>query len=175
MRRRHPLPHRWLMTDERLGDALLPIVAALPRGSGLVFRHYATPPAERRALFVAVRRIARARRLVLLVAGPPVGRGDGVHGRDARRGRGLATRPVHHLHDRIAAERAGVDAVFVSPVFATRSHPGARVLGRIGLARLVRGSRVPAIALGGMTAARARGLPGIAGWAAIDAWSKARA
>jgi len=161
------------MTDERIGDALLPTLAALPRGSGVVFRHYATPAPERRALFAAVRRIARARRLVLLVAGPSLARAGGVHGRSARRGRGLATRPVHSIPERIAAERAGADAIFVSPVFATRSHPGAPALGRIRFGLLVRGTRLPVIALGGMTPARAATLRpfGIAGWAAIDAFT----
>ncbi|KQN35513.1 thiamine monophosphate synthase [Sphingomonas sp. Leaf407] len=173
MRSRHPLPRCWLMTDERLGAALPAIVARMPRGSGIVFRHYATPPVERRALFAKVRRIARARRLVLLVAGPALPRADGIHGRTARPGRGLATRPVHTLRERIAAERAGVDAIFVSPVFATRSHPGARALGRVRLGLLLRNNRLPTIALGGMDAPRARSLTGraIHGWAAIDAWA----
>lgn len=171
MPRRHPLPHRWLMTDERLGDALLPIVGAMPRGSGIVFRHYATPLPERRALFAAVHRIARARRHVLLIAGRVLPGADGVHGRRARRGRGLATRPVHDRAELVAAERAGVDAVFVSPVFVTASHPGAPALGRVRFQQLIHGARVPVIALGGMTAARAQALKGIAGWAAIDAWA----
>lgn len=178
MRPRHPLPRRWLMTDERLGDRLPAIVAAMPRGSGIVFRHYATPSAERRALFGQVLRIARGRRIVVLVAGPPMRGGDGVHGRSVRRSyqgmanRGMATRPVHSVRERIAAERAGVAAVFVSPVFATRSHPGAGGLGRVRFGLVVQGARVPVIALGGMDARRARGLRafGIAGWAAIDAW-----
>lgn len=161
------------MTDERLGERLPAIVAALPRGSGIVFRHYATPPPARRALFEQVRRIARARAHVLLVAGAPLPGGDGMHGRTARRGRGMATRPVHSVAERIAAERAGVDAIFVSPVFATASHPGARVLGRVRFGLLVHGARVPVIALGGMTVTRAATLRpfGVAGWAAIDAWA----
>lgn len=174
MPRRHPLPPCWLMTDERLGNALLPMVATLPRGSGVVFRHYATPAGERRRMFAQVRRIARARRLVLLIAGPFLPGGDGIHGRKALRGKGLVTRPVHSMSERIAAERAGVDAIFVSPVFATRSHPGARALGRVRFQRMIHGARVPVIALGGMTAARARTLTGIAGWAAIDAWAPDR-
>lgn len=171
MPRRHPLPQHWLMTDERLGDALPAMVAKLPRGSGVVFRHYATPQGERRRKFTQVRRIARARRIMLLVAGPVLRGGDGVHGRKALPAKGLATRPVHSLRERIAAERAGVDAIFVSPVFATRSHPGAPALGRVRFQQLIHGARVPVIALGGMTAARARTLKGIAGWAAIDAWA----
>lgn len=174
MDRRHPLPRRWMMTDERLGDDLPAKVAKLPRGSGVVFRQYATPKGKRRRMFAQVRRIARARRLTLLIAGPFLPGGDGVHGKKARKSKGLATRPVHSVRERIAAERAGVDATFVSPVFATRSHPGARPLGRIRFALLIRGTRLPVIALGGMTERRARTLPGIAGWAAIDAWSEFR-
>lgn len=172
MRARHPLPRCWLMTDERLGTAVLSIVARMPRGSGIVFRHYATPPAERKRLAQQIARIARRRGLVLVMAGEPVWRADGLHGRHARRGHGYATRPVHTMRERIAAERAGVDAIFVSPVFATRSHVGARGLGRVRFGLLIRGSRLPVIALGGMDARRARGLAGfgIAGWAAIDAW-----
>lgn len=64
----------------------------------------------------------------------------------------------------------GADAVFVSPVFATRSHPGAEVLGVQGAERIARGLRVPVIALGGMDAARFGELDGFYGWAAIDAW-----
>ena len=73
MTRRHPCywPRLWLMTDERLGDALLPAIVALPRSAGIIFRHYSLPPAERRALFDRVRRIARQKRLMLLLAGSP--------------------------------------------------------------------------------------------------------
>ena len=56
---RQALPTRWLMTDERLGDAIWPALARLPRGAGVVFRHYATPAAERRALFAAVARATK--------------------------------------------------------------------------------------------------------------------
>ena len=39
------------MTDERLGDGLWAALERLPKGSGVVFRHYGLAPAERRALF----------------------------------------------------------------------------------------------------------------------------
>jgi thiamine-phosphate pyrophosphorylase len=158
------------MTDERIGDALWPALARLPRGAGVVFRHYGLPLAERKRLFARVRRIARARGLVLVRAGQDrLGREDGTHN---AAGRGLRTRSAHSRNDAIAAQRAGADAVFVSPVFATRSHPGASALGRVRLGLLVRGLKVPVIALGGITPARAATLErmGLYGWAAIDAW-----
>ena len=61
--------------------------------------------------------------------------------------------------------------MFVSPIFATRSHPGGKVLGPARAQRIARKLRVPAIALGGMDAERFRGLDWFYGWAAIDAWS----
>ncbi|WP_082464024.1 thiamine phosphate synthase [Sphingomonas sp. Leaf17] len=159
------------MTDERMGDALWPALRALPPGSGVVFRHYATPSFARRALFVRVRRIARARRLVLVAArSVGLGRCDGVHGHGRERGPGIRTWPAHRRAEALAGVRAGADALFVSPVFATRSHPGAAAL-RLGQAvRIGRGLGRPVIALGGMTAMRFRRIRryGFDGWAAID-------
>ncbi|WP_448662733.1 thiamine phosphate synthase [Sphingomonas sp. CJ20] len=161
------------MTDERMGDALWNALERLPRGSGVVFRHYGLPPSERRAMFAKVARVARRRRLVLVRAGAaPLGRGAaGAHGN--RPARGLHTAPAHSRVEAIRAIRAGADALFVSPVFATRSHPGAAVLGRVRLGLMIRGLGVPVIALGGMNPARARSLHGLGvhGWAAIDAWT----
>jgi thiamine-phosphate pyrophosphorylase len=165
------VPTRWLMTDERLGDALWGALwgalRRLPPGSGVVFRHYATPAAERRMLFARVRRVARARRLVLVVAGPPMA-GALRHGRIA----GAYSWPVHNRAEGLAAQRAGAKMVMVSPVFPTRSHPGAAALGAARAARIGRLAGVPLIALGGMTERRWRRIArlGFTGWAGIDAW-----
>lgn len=169
MRRRH-LPRIWLMTDERMGERLWPALQRLPAGSGVVFRHYALSPNERRRLFARVARIARARRLVLVRAGSlRLGREDGVHG---ARGRGLRTAPAHSRSEALCAVQRGAQLLFVSPVFATRSHPDAVALGRSRLGLLIVGLGVPVIALGGMTARRFASLRGLNlhGWAAIDAW-----
>ncbi len=171
MRRRQPLPRLWLMTDERQGDALWAALERLPRGAGVVFRHYGLPRPERRALFERVRRLCRRRRLVLLAAGEKLGQADGGHRLKQRRAPGLRTAPAHGLAEIRAAERAGAALVFLSPVFPTRSHPGARTLGRVRFGLIARQADVPVIALGGMDESRARTLPGAYGWAAIDAWS----
>lgn len=171
MQARH-LPRHWLMTDERLGDGLWDALARLPRGSGVVFRHYATPPAERRRLFAAVARIARRRGLVLVRAGaqamPLEG---GVHNRGGPSG-GIRTFAVHRRRDIVRARRAGADLIFASPVFATRSHPGARGLGPVRLGLMIRDAGLPVVALGGMDVRQARRLRALKlyGWAAIDAW-----
>jgi len=167
--RRAPLPTRWLMTDERMGEALWRALERLPRGGGVVFRHYTLPPGERRRWFARVRRVALRRGLVLVRAG--MVRMAGEMGTHARRGAGVVTWPVHDVGEARAARRARANAVFVSPVFATRSHPGAAGLGFRRARAIGRVAGVPIIALGGMSEARFRCLHGFHGYAAIDAWS----
>lgn len=141
------------MTDERQGERLWDALAALPRGAGVVARHHSLAGAKRRTFSAKLARIARRRGLVVVE--------DDMW-------------PIARVHDHAELRRAladGVALVFISPVFATRSHPGGRSLGRAGFARLARKSRVPVIALGGMNAARFRQLRrfGAYGWGAIDA------
>ena len=179
MQRRQPLPRHWLMTDERLGETLFPAIGRIPRGGGIVFRHYGLPEAERRSLFDDVKAQARRRGLVLLLAGPPelaeAWDADGSHGRGPVRGGGLGSAPVHDLAEIRAAEREGADLLFLSPVFATRSHPGTRPLGPARFSLLARQTSLPVIALGGMNAIRARRLREAYGWAGIGAWARGTA
>lgn len=173
MPRRHPhparLPRRWLMTDERLGASLWQAINALPRGSGIIFRHYATPHPVRLQLYAQVRRAARRKGLMLVVAGRPLGLGT-VHRHG--RVRGALTAPVHSRVEAVAAIRAGAALLFASPVHPTRSHTGAPALGRVRLGIMIRGLELPVIALGGMNERRWRALRplGVHGWAGIDAW-----
>ena len=74
---------------------------------------------------------------------------------------------AHCLREIALAQRAHADAILLSPVWPTRSHPGARGLGALRFRLLAARARVPVIALGGMTPLRARAL-GWARWAAID-------
>lgn len=176
MRARHPSPPRlWLMTDERMGERLWTALERLPRGSGVIFRHYRLALAERRALFARVAKVARRRGLVLLRAGETrLGIGEaGTHG-TRRRVHGWYSRAAHSAVEVDAGVRARADLLLVSPVFATRSHPGATALGAVRLGLMVRGVAVPVIALGGMDARGARRLRGLGvyGWAGIDAWVK---
>lgn len=183
--RRPPLPTLWLMTDETRGDAAA-AMHALPRGAGVVFRHYGAP--DRAGLGRALRAIAASRGLVFLVAGDvklaAALKADGFHAPEAlihRAGaarrmmpHGLVTAAAHGIPGLVAAEKAGVDAVLVSPVFATASHPGSRPLGVIRFAALARQAAMPVIALGGMSADNFTRLTGIAvsGYAAISALQK---
>ncbi len=188
MRPRHPLPKLWLFSDERTKADADELAALLPPGSGIVLRHDRLPPGARWRLLRRLMRIARARGLTVLFGGRPATArrwgADGVHlrQRDVKRaGQAhrlglLLTMPVHDAHEARRARKAGAGGVFISPLHPTRSHPGAAVLGRAAWLRLARLSGAQPIALGGMTAARARALnraSGIKpGWAAIDAWEE---
>jgi thiamine-phosphate pyrophosphorylase len=173
MFRRHPPPRVWLMTDERLGDGLFEAIGRLPAGAGIVFRHYSLPEKERRALFDQAKAVSRPRGLKLLLAGPSAQArawgADGSHGRG--RGAGFRSAPAHNLREIRAAERAGANLLFLSPVYTTRSHAGGGRLGSARFTLLARQTELPVVALGGMTRQRAERLRGAYGWAAIDFWS----
>lgn len=163
------VPTQWLMTDERMGDALWTALRRVPPGGGVVFRHLATPRAARVALFRRVRSAAVARRLTFVVAGkrlPWAAR----HG-----GPKPVTAPAHDRREAIAGVRAGARVLFVSPVFATRTHPGVKGLGVRRARAIIRGLpvAVTVVALGGMDARRWRASATFDGWAAIDAWISA--
>lgn len=168
------------MTDERLADGLLDAVARVPRGGGVVFRHHGLPTDERRALAQAIARLCRRRGLTLVIADPPAGmRAVAVHlpTRVRRRPRNrpaLVTAAAHDMQEAARAGRLGAQLLFVSPVFATASHPGARTLGPLRFGLLVQRLRLPVIALGGLDTGRYRRLKplGADGFAAIGFFAR---
>ena len=168
MTARHPdsrqlWPRVWLITDERTDTALDRAIARLPRGSGVIFRHYHLAPRDRAIRLRQVSRLCRRFRHRLEIGGEGYGP-PAPHRR-------LAT--AHDLREIGRANRFAASAVLISPVFPTRSHPGASTLGRVRLLLLARRAQMPVIALGGMTAHRFTGL-GVHGWAAIDGLARCR-
>ena len=172
----------WLFTDaQRLADPLA-AAAALPRGlGGVVLRHDGM--AGRAVLGRALARLCRARGLALSVAGDwrlAAALRAGLHLRGGRRPacaprwlRGV-TSSAHGVADLRRARRQGALA-FLSPAFATRSHPGAVGVGpcRWGLAARRGGARPgeggAVAALGGIDGACVRRLPVCAAVGAITA------
>jgi thiamine-phosphate pyrophosphorylase len=153
--RRH-LPTRWLFADERLGDRLLPVIASLPSGTGVVVRLAGVR--GRRELVKRIRRIARARQLLVL---------DEEAGEVAR---------VHSATELRRARLAGTPLIFVSALHPTRSHPERPPMPRMRAAALARLGRGQVYALGGMDERRFRSVKplGFRGWGAIDAWARGR-
>lgn len=174
LRRQTPFPDLWLISDARNDAGLEQALMRLPRGSGFIFRHYHLPPALRGARWRSLARLCAARRIVLVLAGTPKQarqwRADGSYGPPAHAARILGQLRLvtaHNLREIAAANRIGADAVLLSPVFSTRSHPGAPTLGPLRFRLLAGRAQMPVIALGGMTHAKAKRL-NWPEWAAID-------
>ena len=182
-RRGKGLPTVWFVTDPDRTPDPVAAASALPRGSGVILRHFGRPDAEETARRLVV--VARRRGLVLLVAADEamaarVG-AAGVHlperlaGRlarlKARRPRWIVTVAAHS--PRALAAACGADGVLLSTVFASRSPTAGRPLGPLKLAMQARRASAPVYALGGVTAKTAGRLvgTGVAGFAAVEALS----
>lgn len=155
MRARYPtLPTAWLLTDERLGADLWPLLRRLSRGSGVVVRHHALPPLERRRLLQRIRRLGALRGFAVL---------DDLSDQIAR---------VHDARELRLALVRQPDLLFLSPLFPTRSHPDWKPMSRMRAAALIRLTRRRVFALGGMDAQRFERLKplGFSGYGAIDGW-----
>lgn len=174
MNRRHiALPRVWMLTDERQGAAMWDAIGRLPRGAGVIVRHYSLPLVARLEM---ARRIRESGRFVAFAGTEEEARRAGakaVYGGGRCRSDLPRLYPVHNRSEIRAAERAGAALLLLSPVFPTRSHPGGKTLGPYRFARLAASTRTPVIALGGMTSTRFGRLQklGAQGWAAIDAWA----
>ena len=170
-----PLPITWLISDARNDGALAKALARLPRGSGFIFRHYHLAAAPRAARFAALARLCRRFGHVAVWSGSAADAraagASGCYGSPALLARGpklLRLVTAHSLREIRMVRRA--DAVLLSPVFPTRTHPGGASLGAVRFHLLAARSRVPVIALGGMNHQTARRLQMLR-WAAIDGLS----
>ncbi len=187
------LPRLILLTDPvRLPDPLAAI-AGLPRGSAVILRDYGDPAANSALREAAARRLlaaCRQRGVRLLIAADArlaakIG-ADGLHLPDHKVRQGshrwrlwrrpgwIVTAAAHGPAALRRAQRAGADAILLSPVFPTASHPGAATLGALRFARYAGTLAVPIYALGGMSGERARRLQGSdpAGFAGIGGFSQ---
>ena len=128
--------------------------------------------ADRMALGAELAHICRRNRLALVVAGDArlaTALRAGVHLRSGRwpgpvrmprhRRGSLITSSAHGPADLVRAARAGAELVFLSPAFATTSHPDVAALGPARWLRLAGLSVVPVAALGGVTGRNVRRLP----------------
>lgn len=170
------LPALIAMSDaERMPD---PVAAALalPKGSAIILRHYEMDASARHDLAVALVRACRPRNVRVLIGDDPsLARAIGAAGvhlpeHSVQRGRSLwrlwrrpdwlVTAAAHSPAAMARARQAGVDAILLSPVFATKSHPDARSLGVLRFTGFCRASPLPVYALGGISAPTVRFLRG---------------
>ncbi len=168
-----------LFTDGRNADWTA-AARRLPRGGVVVIRGRDT---ESRARQLRALRVVP--RLRLLVADDPelAMQAEGLHLPEARiseaphwramRPGGIITSAAHSLSALLRAR--DLDAVFLSPLFATASHPGTPELTPVRAAFIAAASPVPVYALGGVTARNAALLaPSFDGIAAISSLLSAR-
>jgi len=176
--RPQPLPELWLLSDGR-NDAVLELaLRSHACRIAFVYRHYHLEPCARNARYTRLKRIADRQGHITILSGSAAQaarwRAHGHYGPAARmrprRDGLLAIATAHNMAEIAAANRAGADAVMLSPVFPTRSHPGARTLGALRFLLMSRYAAMPVIALGGMKPRQAKRLRWPR-WAAIDAVS----
>lgn len=183
---RRALPRAFFVTDPVRTPDPLSIVKRLPRGFGVIWRHFGSP--SRLATGLALARACRKRGLILLVANdPPLAARIGAAGVHWPERQLKGTRPrrpgsieTAAAHSRIAIARAaalGVDAVLVSAVFPSQSPSAGPALGALRFRQLTRSAPLPVYALGGINAGNAASIMhNAAGWAAIegvmDGWKK---
>ncbi|WP_240504428.1 thiamine phosphate synthase [Tsuneonella mangrovi] len=172
--RQTQLPDLWLLSDARNEDSLDRAIAALPPGSAFVYRHYHLDPATRRARWDALLpRLRAGGHLAILSGSDDEAQGwgaDGSYGPPEAIGEAPQLLRIAAVHDAIEiahANAAGADAVMLSPVFPTRTHPDREALGPERFHALSALAEMPVIALGGMDYERAREI-GWNRWAAID-------
>lgn len=162
------LPRVVMITPDLGADEarfLARLEACLAAGVKLVqLRIRATGDQRQRVVAAAVASCARLGARLMLNGTPGEAGSAGAQGVHLNRQRlfEFEQRPVardmllsaacHDAHELAQAERIGVDFVYLSPVAATASHPGAEVLGWSALRALCAATRLPVYALGGMTA-----------------------
>lgn len=174
------LPACLFLTDPARTPDPVSALSGLPRGSGIIYRHFGAETRHQTALDLSA--AAKALGLRLLIAADPdlakAVEADGVHWPEARLGQARVWRnrfaiQTASAHSRQAIWRASqlsMDAVLVSSVFPSDSPSAERPLGVTRFRRLVSASPLPVYGLGGVTALSSNrisqyaGLSGISGF-----------
>lgn len=181
------LPPLFFFTDEVRTPDPLGAIENLPRDCAVILRHYGIP--GRAALAKQMVEACHGQGRLCLIAGDVrLGKASGAHGLHLReadlaraepahgpRERWLVTASVHNEAAIKAAEDLRVDALFLSPLFPTKSHPEAPGLGVARFSELAHMTDLPVYALGGITDETASDLltSGAVGIAAIGGLMKA--
>ncbi|GAB4125682.1 MAG: thiamine phosphate synthase [Rhodothalassiaceae bacterium] len=159
-----PLPAAIFIADRAIRPDMLAIARRLAPGTAILYRDYRA--SDRADMARRLKRLSDQRGLGLLIAGDArlaqaVG-ADGLHlpgfmldrgagaGRALRETFALLTAACHDRRQIAAARRLGVDALIVSPLFPTGSHPGQPALGPRRFRALAGGAGLPVYALGGI-------------------------
>ena len=180
------LPPFFYFTDDQRGGDPLYVAPHLPKGCGIIFRHYNSKKRAELAFYLS--KICKKRDLSLFIAKTPELAQEvnaaGCHLPDHR----ISALPVlkaqypqlvfsaacHSERSLLKAQDLGAVFAFLSPLFATRSHPGASSLGVIKAQKIIKDISFPVFALGGVGFKHQNWLKsaGFAGFGAISEFEK---
>ncbi|MEM1148838.1 MAG: thiamine phosphate synthase [Pseudomonadota bacterium] len=177
------LPRLLLLTDpERVPDPIA-VVRGLPRGSGVIYRHFGRD--DRVQLAARLSRLCRQKRFVFLIAADPVLAmrvgANGVHwpemhAHQARKWRKRFKLQTASAHSRRAVRQNDcfkVNTVLLSTVFVSNSSSAGAPIGAVRYRQLARSSPIPLYALGGVNAENAQRVADVSGLAAIEGFVSA--
>lgn len=166
-----------LSDPQRLPDPVA-LATHLPKDCAIIYRHFGDPDAATIAARAAA--LCQARGLPFLLsydAHLPLPPGAGMHfperlhsaitGWRKAMPNALCTAAAHSVAAARAALAAGVDAVLLSPVFASSSPSAGSALGAVRFAQMAAETEGPVYALGGITANNATLLRGAASGLAV--------
>lgn len=171
------LPPVFVLTDPERLSANAIAGLDLPRGWGVIYRHFGD--ADRVKDARALREVCNRRGLCLLIANDPalalrVG-ADGVHWPEAARMRArrwagrfaLMTMSWHRARPVLSVPR-GIDAALVSTVFKSRSPTAGQAIGAVRARRLALQSQMPVYGLGGVAGGTAEQIASRMGLASVE-------
>ena len=171
-------PPAFFLTDPNRIDDPVVVAERLPRGFGIIYRHFGAP--DRVEIAIQLARVSAGRGLTLLIAADPdlahaVG-ADGVHWPErlrqsalSSRGTvGLQTTSAHSARSLRQADHQGFDAAFVSAVFPSRSPSAGTPLGLARYRSLVKTVSIPCYGLGGINSSNALAIARLGGFACVE-------
>ncbi len=169
-------------TDDQRGMDPLIVADRLPSNTGIIFRHYNSK--NRREMASYLSKICKRRQIMLYIAQDPslakAVKAGGLHLPEYQISRlplirhrypGLKiSTACHSARSLTLASSLGADIAFLSPLFATDSHPGKIGLGIIRAALAKQNVSLPVYALGGIHMQKLASLQalGFSGFGAIS-------
>jgi len=172
------LPSLFALTDPNRAPDLTVLVHALPKGSGLIYRHFGT--ADRYQTASHLSNIAKKRHLKLLIGNDPKLAmkvdADGVHWSEVRLREAkywqnrfaLMTCAAHSRRAISCIEATVIDAALISAIFPSNSPSAGSPLGVETFRQLCTQSAIPLYALGGVNTQNMDKVSGFGGIAGIE-------
>ena len=172
------LPPVFFLTDPDRIPEPASVAARLPKGWGVIYRHFGR--ADRSDIATRLARLSHVGRLTLLIAADPqlavkVG-AAGIHWPFAERHKArkwrnrfpVMTVSAHTPRQFRAIDPSSFDAVLLSTVFSSSSPSAGMPMGPLKFRNLVRTTSIPVFGLGGVTSDTAAHISRSAGLAAIE-------